>query len=91
MPIDSATANSDITNLLDDKETRWRAAVDLAERWSKPAIMGTVVTPGRDKSGKIAGMIFAELAAALDDRAVDCKWLIHHARSAAARPAPVSC
>jgi holo-ACP synthase/triphosphoribosyl-dephospho-CoA synthase len=78
LPIDSATANSDITNLLDDKETRWRAAVDLAERWSKPAILGTVVMPGPDKSGRIAGMIFAELAAALDDRAADCKWLIHH-------------
>jgi len=78
LPLDSATARSDITNLLDDKESRWRTAVDLAERWSKPVILGTVVTPGPDKSGEAAGLIFAEMIAALGDRAADCKWLIHH-------------
>ncbi len=78
MSLDDAAGSSDVSNLLDDKETRWRTAVDLARRWSRPVILGTVVMPGPDKSGEVAGLIFAEMIAALSDRAVDCKWLIHH-------------
>lgn len=78
MSLDGAAGGSGISNLLDDKEARWRTAVGLARRWSKPVVVGTVVTPGPDKLGEAAGLIFAEMTAALSDRVVDCKWLIHH-------------
>lgn len=78
MSLDSSTADSGISNMLDDREARWRAAIDLAARWSKPIIVGTVVMPGPDKSGETAAAIFAELTAALGSRATDCKWLVHH-------------
>lgn len=88
MSLGGITADNHISDILDDKEARWRAAVDLARRLSRPVILGTVVTPGPHKSGAAAGLVFSELVAALSDRTDECKWLVHHSetRSGASGP-----